>query len=92
MATASESTPVWATKRSASSGSVHTIPDALRARSSSTPMVPSSPSTQTPTACATRTACLVAATFSAKGLSEPSSMTEVNPARIATRTWSRVAP
>ena len=55
-------------------------------------MVPSSPSTQTPTACATRTACLVAATFSAKGLSEPSSMTEVNPARIATRTWSRVEP
>ncbi len=47
------------------------------------PIVPSSPSTCTPTACAASTTLRVRATFCSKGSSEASIMTEVNPAWIA---------
>ncbi|MNU10314.1 hypothetical protein D3C72_2573970 [compost metagenome] len=51
--------------------------------SSSLPMVPSSPSTDSPTACAASTVRRVMATFSSYGSIEPSIITEVKPIWIA---------
>ena len=52
------------------------------------PIVPSSPSTETPTAWAASTTFLVMATFSSNGSIEPSIITEVKPAWIASSTCS----
>ena len=64
MATANASTLVAATNRSASSGSASTISLTVAPPSSEPPIVPSSPSTDTPRACAYWTTRDVTATFS----------------------------
>ena len=51
-------------------------------------MVPSSPSTDRPTACAVSTTFLVIATFSSNGCIDASIMTDVNPSWIAASTCS----
>ena len=52
------------------------------------PIVPSSPSTDRPTACAASATFLVSAMFSSNGSIEPSIITEVKPVRIAVRICS----
>ena len=91
-ATASAPTPVSATKRAASSGSVRT-PGAWAP--SLPPISPSSASTSTPAASARSTTSRVVATFSAKSRLAPSYMTEPKPRSIArtassgSSAWSR---
>ena len=79
-ATARASTPVSATKRAASSGSVRT-PGAWAP--SLPPISPSSASTSTPAASARSTTSRVVATLSAKSRCAPSYITEPKPRSIA---------
>ena len=91
-ATASASTPVSATNRAASSGSVRT-PGACAP--SLPPISPSSASTSTPARAARSTTRRVVATFSAKSSFAPSYITEPKPRSIASSAssgssaWSR---
>ena len=87
MAMARESAPVASMNRSASSGSVYRISsEPVSPYLSETPIVPSSASTDTPTAWAARTTREVSAMFSSKGAKDLSIMTEVKPLWIASST------